>query len=93
MQELEMPVLCGISTSTKLWAADSLTGAVVIMVIIVVERIKRSRREEVDESQLKWAVDKSKKNVKGMSRQLEEGNSCSIEKSKNRNGPLVCTHH
>ena len=48
LRELEMPVLCGISTSTKLWAADSLTGAVVIMVIIVVERIQRSRREEVD---------------------------------------------
>ena len=48
LQEPEMPVLCGISTSTTLWAADSLTGAVVIMVIIVVERIQRSRREEVD---------------------------------------------
>jgi hypothetical protein len=51
-------------------AANSL-GAVMIMVIIVVERIKRSsRREEVDGSQLKWAVDKSKRNVKGMSCQL-----------------------
>ena len=55
----------------KVGAADSLTGAVVIMVTIVIERIKRPRREEVDGGQLKWDVDKSKKkkNVKGMSRQ------------------------
>ncbi|KAF8497805.1 hypothetical protein F5888DRAFT_1634238 [Russula emetica] len=32
----------------KAWAVDSLTGAVIIMVIIVVERMKRSRREELD---------------------------------------------
>jgi energy-converting hydrogenase Eha subunit C len=31
----------------KVGAADSLTGAVMVMVIIVVERIKRSRHEEV----------------------------------------------
>jgi hypothetical protein len=31
-----------------------------VMVIIVEERIKRSRCEEVDGGQLKWAVDKSK---------------------------------
>lgn len=36
-------------------------GAVMVMVIVVVERIKRSRREEVDRSKLKRAVDKSKR--------------------------------
>ena len=35
-----------------------------IMVKVVVERIKRSRRDEADGGQLKWVVDKS--------RQLEE---------------------
>ena len=30
-----------------------------VMVIIVIERIKRSRREQVDWGQLKWVVDKS----------------------------------
>ena len=50
-----------------------------IMVIVVVERIKRSRREEADGGQLKRVVDKS--------RQLEEGkpyctaHSRQIEKS------------
>ena len=55
----------------KVGAADSLTGAVMAMVIVVVERIKRSRREDVDGGQLKWAVDKSKRNMKAMSHQLE----------------------
>jgi len=41
LRELAMPV-------DKVGAADSLTRAVTIMVIIIVERIKRSRREEVD---------------------------------------------
>jgi hypothetical protein len=52
----------------KAGAADSLTGAVMVMVIIVVERMKRSRREKLDRGQLKWAVDKSKRNVKAVSR-------------------------
>ena len=43
----------------KVGAADSFIWAVVVMVIIVAERIKRSRREEVVGGQLKWAVDKS----------------------------------
>jgi hypothetical protein len=60
-----------------------------IMVIIVVERIKRSRREEVDGSQLKWAVDRSKRNVKGMSRELEKGNPYSSDKSKK----VACARH
>ena len=45
-----------------------------IMVIVVVERIKRSRREEADGGQLKWVVDKS--------RQLEEGKPYSSDKLK-----------
>ena len=45
----------------KVGAADSLTGAAVITVIMVVERIKRSRREEVDGGQLKWDVDNQRK--------------------------------
>jgi hypothetical protein len=52
--------------------------------IIIVERIKRSRREEVDGGQLKWAVDKSKRNMKAMSRQFEEGNPYSSDR--------LCTH-
>jgi hypothetical protein len=67
----------------KVGAADSLTGAVMVMVIIVIERIKR-RRDVVYGCQLKWAVDKSKRNVKGMSRQLEEGKPY---------GGRLCTHH
>ena len=55
----------------KVGAADPLTGTAVAMVIIVVERIERSRREEVDGGQLKWVADKSKRKVNGMSRQLE----------------------
>jgi len=41
-------------------------GAVTVMVTIVVERIKRLGREEVDGSQFEWAVDKSKRDVKAM---------------------------
>jgi hypothetical protein len=66
----------------KVGAADSLTQVVMVIVIIVVERIKSSKREEVDAGQLKWAVDKSKRNVKAMRRQLEEGNPYSSDKSK-----------
>ena len=33
--------------------ADSLTGAAMVIVIVVAERTKRSRREEVDGGQLK----------------------------------------
>ncbi|KAN0115722.1 hypothetical protein V8E52_006668 [Russula decolorans] len=51
LRELAMPV-------DKVGAADSLTRAVTIMVIIIVERIKRSRREEVDGGQLERAVEK-----------------------------------
>src|SRR6267154_3901390 len=44
----------------KVGAADSLTRlSCMVMVIILIERIKRSRREEVDGGQLKWVVDKS----------------------------------
>ena len=50
------------------WEIDKV-GAVVVMVNIVVEIIKRLRREEVDGSQLEWAVNKSKRNVKTMSGQ------------------------
>ena len=61
----------------KVGAADSLTGAVMAMVIIVVERIKRSRRKEVDGGQLKWTVDKS--------RQLEEGKPyCTVVRNRKR---------
>jgi hypothetical protein len=42
--------------------------------IIIVERIKRSRREKVDEGEINWAVDKSKRNMKAMDRQFGEGN-------------------
>ena len=59
------------------------------MVIVIIEIIKRSRCEEVDGGQLKWAVDKSKRNVKAMSRQLDEGNPYSSDKSKGR----LSTHH
>ena len=53
LRELAMPV-------DKVGAADSLTRAVTIMVIIIVERIKRSRREEVDGGQLERAVEKGR---------------------------------
>jgi len=54
-----------------------------VMVIIIVEKIKRSRRDEgYVWGRLKWAVDKSKGSVKSMSRQLEEGNPYSSDKSK-----------
>lgn len=70
----------------KVGAADSLLAVVVmVMVIIVVERIKikRSRSEEVGGGQLKWAVDKSKGNVRAMSPQLEGNrNPYSNDKSK-----------
>jgi hypothetical protein len=53
------------STKSGLLSRIRLAGA------IVVERIKRSRR---DGGQLKWAVDESKRNVKAMSCRHEEGN-------------------
>ena len=68
----------------KVVAAYSLTGAVMVMVIIVVERIKRSRCEEVDGGQLKWVVDKSKRNVKATSRQRVNLNEYSSDKSNSR---------
>lgn len=45
----------------KVRSADSLTRPVNVMVINVVKRNKRSRREEVDGCWLKWAVDKKKR--------------------------------
>ena len=45
-----------------------------IMVIVVIEIIKRSRHEEADGGQLKWVVDKS--------RQLEGGKPYSSDKLK-----------
>ena len=42
-----------------------------VMVIIVIERIKRSRHEKVVVGQIKWAVDKSKRAI---SRKFEDGN-------------------
>ena len=47
-------------------------GAVTVMVIIVVNRIKHSRCEEVYGGQFERAINKSKRNVKATSRQLEE---------------------
>jgi hypothetical protein len=62
------PAVCGISTSTKL-------GLSWPMVIVVAERIKCSRCEEVDGGQLKWAIDKSKRNVKAMRTEAHDGKS------------------
>src|SRR6266566_6748338 len=50
-----------------------------------VDKVFKTRGSTVDGGQLKWAVDKSKRNVKVMSRQLEEGNPYSSSCS--------CTHH
>ena len=59
-RELATPAVCGISSLDvdKVGFADSLTGAVIAMVIIVIERIKRPRRKKVDGGQLKWAAGK-----------------------------------
>ena len=47
LRELGTPAECGNLDVDKVGAADSLTGAVMVMVIILVEKkIKRSRREE-----------------------------------------------
>ena len=46
-RELATPAECGNLDVDKVGAADSLTGAVMVMVIIIVEKkIKSSRREE-----------------------------------------------
>jgi hypothetical protein len=45
-RELATPTECGNLDVDKVGAADSLTEAVTVMVIIIVERIKRSRGEE-----------------------------------------------
>jgi len=47
----------------KVGAADSLTGFVVVMVIIVIERIKLFKTR----GSVKWVVDRSKRDVKAMS--------------------------
>ena len=47
-------------------------GPVMVLMIIVVRRIRRSRHEEVYGSQFKWAINKSQRNAKAMGCQLEE---------------------
>ena len=42
----------------------SKVGAVMVMVIIVIKRIRRSRCEEVHGGRFKWAINKSKRNVR-----------------------------
>ena len=59
--------------SSSVWNLDvGKVGAVMVMVIIVIKRIRRSRHEEVYGGQFKQAINKSKWNVKAMSRQLDE---------------------
>ena len=43
-----------------------------VMAIIAVKRIKSLRHEDVYGGLFKWAINKSKRNVKATSRQLEE---------------------
>jgi hypothetical protein len=45
-RELATPAECGNLDVDKVGAVDSLTGAVMVKVIIVEKKIKRSRREE-----------------------------------------------
>ena len=65
----------GACNSNSLWNLDVDKGGAVGLswsVIIVVKRIGGSRREEVYGGQFKWAINKSKRNVKAMGCQREE---------------------